>query len=210
LASVFASMGHRIIGCGRDKTAAEKISQSVGPTHEISVVDVSSDAQVASWAVHVLEKFGPPDFLINNAAIIHQTAELWKIPSTEFDAVIDINIKGTANVLRRFLPAMVAVNRGIIVNFSSGWGRSTSPGVSAYCATKWAIEGLTQSLSQELPANMAAVALNPGIIDTDMLRACFGADARHYPKPETWAKKAAPFILSLSPKENGKSLDIPF
>ena len=50
---------------------------------------------------------GPPDLLINNAAIINQTAPLWEVPADEFDRVIDIDIKGTANVLRHFLPAMV-------------------------------------------------------------------------------------------------------
>ena len=78
------------------------------------------------------------------------------------------NIKGVASVIRYFTPAMIDRGTGVIVNFSSGWGRSTSPEVAPYCATKWAIEGLTGALSQELPAGLAAVALNPGVIDTDM------------------------------------------
>jgi len=63
------------------------------------------------------------------------------------------------------VPAMVRRGQGVIVNFSSGWGRSTDAGVAPYCATKWAIEGLTQALAQELPPGMAAVPLNPGIIN---------------------------------------------
>lgn len=68
----------------------------------------------------------------------------------------------------------------IIVNISSGWGRSTSPEVAPYCASKWAIEGLTQALAQELPSGMVTVALNPGIIHTDMLNICFGEEAKYY------------------------------
>ena len=101
-------------------------------------------------------------------------APLWEVPGEEFDKLVDINIKGVARVIRAFVPAMVKRGSGVIVNFSSGWGRSTSPEVAPYCATKYAIEGLTLALAQELPHGMAAVPLNPGIIDTDMLRASFG------------------------------------
>jgi NAD(P)-dependent dehydrogenase (short-subunit alcohol dehydrogenase family) len=104
---------------------------------------------------------------------------------------------------------MVARRRGVIVNFSSGWGRSVSPEVAPYCATKYAIEGLTLALAEELPEGMAAVPLNPGIINTDMLQSCFGAEAGRYPTPERWAKTAVPFLLGLGAKDNGKSLTAP-
>ena len=209
LAEELAKRGNTIIGCGRDPVSVEKMFRKLGCGHSISMVDISQNDRVAAWAKSTTEKFGPVDFVINNAALIHNCAPLWKIPASEFDAVIDINVKGTANVLRHFLPAMVATGKGIIVNFSSGWGRSTSPNVAAYCASKWAIEGLTKSLAQELPRGVAAISLNPGIINTDMLRACFGAAAKQYPLPEDWAKKAAPYILSFSEKDNGRSLDVP-
>ena len=112
-------------------------------------------------------------------------------------------------MIRHFLPAMLKRKSGEVVNISSGWGRSTDAEVAPYCATKWAIEGLTQSLAQELPSGMAAVALNPGIINTDMLRSCFGGSASSYPSPQQWAKCAVPFLLSLGPKDNGKQLTAP-
>jgi NAD(P)-dependent dehydrogenase (short-subunit alcohol dehydrogenase family) len=74
--------------------------------------------------------------------------------------------------------------------------------------SKWAIEGLTKALAEELPAGMAAVPLNPGVIDTDMLRSCWADGAAAYPKAAQWAKAAAPFILQLGPKDNGKSLSV--
>jgi NAD(P)-dependent dehydrogenase (short-subunit alcohol dehydrogenase family) len=103
---------------------------------------------------------------------------------------------------------MLARSEGVIVNLSSGWGRSTEAEVAPYCATKWAIEGLTQALAQELPRGMAAVPLNPGIIDTDMLRSCFGGAAASYESPEDWARRAAPFLLGLGPKDNGRPLSV--
>jgi NAD(P)-dependent dehydrogenase (short-subunit alcohol dehydrogenase family) len=96
-----------------------------------------------------------------------------------------------------------------VVNFSSGWGRSTAPEVAPYCATKWGVEGLTRALAQELPAGLAAVALNPGIIDTDMLRRTFGSSASAYPDPAIWAVKAVPFLEKLGPRDNGQALTAP-
>src|SRR5262249_42930542 len=130
------------------------------------------------------------------------------VSSAEFDQVIDVNIKGVANVIRHFAPALVERGRGVLVNFSSGWGRSTDAEVAPYCATKWATEGLTQALAQELPAGVAAIALNPGIIDTDMLQSCFGRSASAYPSAEQWARKAVPFLLELGPRHNGQSLTV--
>jgi NAD(P)-dependent dehydrogenase (short-subunit alcohol dehydrogenase family) len=80
--------------------------------------------------------------------------------------------------------------------------------VSPYCASKWAIEGLTQALAQELPEGMAAVPLDPGVINTDMLQQCWAEGATAYPKADAWVKTAAPFILALGPKDNGRSVSV--
>jgi NAD(P)-dependent dehydrogenase (short-subunit alcohol dehydrogenase family) len=172
-------------------------------------VDVANDNQVQVWAKQVLREHGTPDLLLNNAAVINRNANLWDVPVDDFSRVVDVNIKGVTNVIRHFVPAMIARGGGVIVNFSSGWGRSTSREVAPYCATKWAIEGLTRALAQELPKGMAAVPLNPGVIDTDMLRSCFGGDAASYPTPARWAERAVPFLLALGPKDNGRSLAVP-
>lgn len=95
-----------------------------------------------------------------------------------------------------------------IANISSGWGRSVSADVAVYCASKWAIEGMTQALAQELPDGLAAVPVNPGIINTEMLQSCFGAGANDAPTPEAWVKKAAPLFVSLGPKDNGQQRSV--
>jgi NAD(P)-dependent dehydrogenase (short-subunit alcohol dehydrogenase family) len=76
-------------------------------------------------------------------------------------------------------------------------------------ASKWAIEGLTQALSMELPTGLGVVALNPGVINTDMLQRCFGESAAHYPSPARWAERAVPFILKLDANDNGQALSVP-
>ena len=107
--------------------------------------------------------------------------------------MLDVNVKGVFNVIRAFVPAMVRRKSGVIVNLSSGWGRSTSPEVAPYCATKYAIEGLTLALAQELPAGMAAVPLNPGVIDTDMLRQAWSDGATPTRKPTSGRRRPRRF-----------------
>jgi NAD(P)-dependent dehydrogenase (short-subunit alcohol dehydrogenase family) len=208
LAEEFIRGGHTVLGCGRGGEAIFDLRMAHQAPHDFSVVDVALDNKVAIWAMGLLENDTPPDLLINNAGVMNRLAPLWEIEDREFTKVMDVNVRGVANVIRHFVPAMVARKKGVIVNLSSGWGRSTSPEVAPYCASKFAIEGLTQALAQELPEGMAAVALNPGVIDTDMLRSCWGESAGAYQKADAWAKAAAPFLLQLGPKDNGRALTV--
>ena len=198
---------HKVYGLSRNSYKLDKLKSSLNKPKNFhfypgDVVTINTKI-INEWITdsHV-------DLLINNAAIINQPAPVWKIDSEEFSQLIDINIKGVANVIRHFVPAMISRGSGIIVNISSGWGRSTSPQVGPYCASKWAIEGLTRALSQELPSGIAAIPLNPGIIHTDMLDICFGEDAKSFTPIESWTKKAVPFLLNLKVQDNGIPLTI--
>jgi len=205
----FIRLGHVVVGCGRSEREIVQLQKQFAAPNDFAVVNVADDSQVAAWAERILSAHGPPDLLLNNAALINRNAKLWEITAREFSDVIDVNIKGVTNVIRRFVPAMVQRRSGVIVNFSSGWGRSTDAEVAPYCATKWAMEGLTGALAQELPAGMAAVSLNPGIIATDMLRSCFGGSASGYPAPQEWAKSAVPFLLKINASDNGRPMTAP-
>lgn len=208
LAEYYMREGHTVIGCGRSGPEIFDLRLD-HPEHHFSVVDVSLDNKVAIWAADVLGVDEAPDILINNAGVMNRLAPVWELTDTEFTKVVDVNLRGVANVLRHFVPPMVAAKRGVIVNMSSGWGRVVSPDVGAYCMTKWGIEGLTKVLAEELPEGMAAVPLNPGTIDTDLLRSCWADGAADSPKAEVWAERAAPYILSLGAKDNGKSVSVP-
>jgi NAD(P)-dependent dehydrogenase (short-subunit alcohol dehydrogenase family) len=206
----WAREGHTVLGCGRRTVAVESLQKAIGDKGKILVVDVTDADAVSDWAEEVKEVYGSPDFLINNAAIINQNAHLVDIDKEEFDRVIDINIKGVANVLRSFLPSMIEANKGVVINLSSGWGRSTSPEVAPYCASKYAIEGLTKALAQELPSGMAAIPLSPNTVNTEMLKSCFGSEGASYsPSPEQWAATVAPWMLNLGPQHSGQSLSTP-
>ncbi|MEX2045442.1 MAG: SDR family oxidoreductase [Opitutus sp.] len=208
LVGEFIRAGHTVIGCGRSGDAIFELRMAHLAPHDFSVLDVALDTKVAIWAARVLENDSAPDLLINNAAIMNRLSPVWEQNDREFTKLVDVNIRGTQNVLRHFVPSMVAKQNGVIVNFSSGWGRSVAPEVGPYCMSKWAIEGLTKALAEELPKGMAAVPLNPGVIDTDMLRGCWADGASAYPKAGEWARTAAPFILNLGPKDNGRSVTV--
>jgi len=209
MAEKFIALGHTVLGCGRNRELIDQLKQRFPKRHDFDVVDVTSDQEVQAWVARLHKKCGAPDLVLNNAGIINPSAPLWKVSPEDFSSVIDVNIKGTMNVIRHFLPNMIKKHHGLIVNFSSGWGRSADKDVGPYVTSKWAIEGLTQALSMELPPGLGAVALNPGIINTDMLQACFGESAAHYPSASRWAERAVPFILKLDENDNGQALSVP-
>lgn len=204
----FVERGHLVVGCGRNEIALQKLSTEF-PQCGFFPCDVSDDSSVVDFVNEALLHAGEPDFLINNAATINEPAPLWEISAEEFDRLTAININGVANMIRHTTPLMLSNESGMIINLSSGWGRSTAPDVAPYCASKWAIEGLSQALSQEIHENVGVVALNPGVINTDMLQKCWGEGASDFPGPEQWATTAAPFILELTPRDNGKALTAP-
>lgn len=206
LTDEFIRLGHTVLGCARSTPVIRKLRESHGDPHDFYALDVSSNDEVKSWASLVLTTHGTPDFIINNAGVINLSNPLWEIQDDEFSRVMDVNVKGVANIIRHFVPQMIAAKKGVIVNMSSGWGRSADAEVAPYCASKWAIEGLTRSLAAELPSPLAAVALNPGCVNTRMLETCFGSAASNHVTPERWAQTGAPFILSISRSNNGEAM----
>ncbi len=209
MAARFAELGHSLAACGRDAEALASLEAEIGGGHHLRALDVTDGARVEAWAAALGRDGWVPDLLINNAGVINRQAPLWQLGEEEVSAVIDVNVKGVINVLRAFLPAMIEQGRGVVVNISSGWGRSTAPHVAPYCASKFAVEGLTRALAQELPPGLAAVPLSPGVIHTEMLETAFGEHAASYWRPERWADVAVPYLLRLGPDDNGRSLEVP-
>jgi len=208
LALEFARLGHTVLGCGRSAAHVTELASTLPAPHDFAVVDVADAAAVAAWAARLLAGYGAPDLVVNNAALMNALRPLWEIPAGEFGRLMDVNVDGSVNVIRAFVPAMIGAGRGVVANLSSGWGRSASPNVAPYCASKFAVEGLTAALAQELPPGLAAVAVSPGVVDTDMLRQAWADDAGAYPGPEAWAPSAAASLLALTARENGRSITI--
>mmetsp|Transcript_4490 Transcript_4490/g.7590 ORF Transcript_4490/g.7590 Transcript_4490/m.7590 type:complete len:195 (-) Transcript_4490:96-680(-) len=156
------------------------------------------------------------DLVIANAGVspetLYQTKTAWEVPRQDFDDTLDVNIKGVSNMIRHFLPQMIKNNVGTFVAMSSGLGRSPNPHQVAYCASKWAVEGMMKSLAMSLPrdGSMCAVPLAPGVVQTG------GADGKNEGSSSSsssgnidkWIEVAGPMILGLSRKDNGKSLSV--
>jgi len=169
--------------------------------------DVGRPADVARFAEDVLGRLGAPDVLVNNAGIVAR-GRLDEMPVDAWDAVLDANLKGTFLVTRAFLPAMRARRGGRIVNVASISGRQGTALLSAYCAAKHGVVGLTRALAAELRDDAIAVnAVCPGSVDTAMLRAGLpGA------KPDMSPEDVAGVVLYLAadapPALTGSCVDV--
>lgn len=207
----FDRMGWMIAGCGRSVSEITKLQRSFSNSHYFNVVDVSDPMAVEGWAKRLNELCGVPDLVINNASIINHPATAWEIPEKEFSDVMRINVGSVVNVTRSFIPFMLPRATGVFVNISSGWGRAGDKSVSAYCASKFAVEGYSQSLALELPKGMAVVTLDPKDgIATPMLSVCSSPEyVATAPTADAWARVAVPFIAAIDSSKNGQSLTCP-
>lgn len=130
--------------------------------------DVTKKSDADNLASTTLKEFGKIDILVNNAGVA-RTIKFVDIEEEEWDRVNDVNTKGTYLVTRAIIPYMIAARHGKIVNSSSQGGRQGFAGFSHYCASKFAVIGITQSLAQELAEyNINVNAVCPGILRTQM------------------------------------------
>ncbi|MBT8549285.1 3-oxoacyl-ACP reductase FabG [Polynucleobacter paneuropaeus] len=148
------------------KTAAAQI-----PNAEAFVVNVTDRASIQIALDQILERHGQIDILINNAGIT-QDAKLIKMTEAQFDAVIDVNLKGVFNCTQLVVPHMLEKGKGAVVNASSVVGIYGNFGQTNYSATKFGVIGFTKTWARELGAKGIRVnAVCPGFISTEMVKA---------------------------------------
>jgi 2-dehydro-3-deoxy-L-rhamnonate dehydrogenase (NAD+) len=129
------------------------------------IVDVSDSAAVNDAA----REIGPIDILINCAGIVGPNKPLWDVMDDEWDRVFAVNVKGTFNMCRAFVPGMRTLGWGRIVNFASIAGKDGNPNLAAYSASKGAVIAMTKSLGKELATTGILVnAVAPAVIETPM------------------------------------------
>jgi NAD(P)-dependent dehydrogenase (short-subunit alcohol dehydrogenase family) len=169
-ALVLARAGHKVHATMRDTSRAttlEKIAKQENLAIQIAAMDVDSDSSVRS-TIETIQKSGPIEVLINNAGI-ERRGSVEELPISEARAIMETNYFGVIRCVQAVLPAMRARRNGCIVNVTSVGGRIASPPLTAYSASKFALEALSEGLAQEAKSfNIRVVIVQPGIINTDM------------------------------------------
>lgn len=172
-ALAFARKGHQVYATmrhpSRDTELARRAAAEKLPI-EISAMDVDSDDSVNSCFAEIAKAGRQIDVLVNNAGI-ERAGSVEELPLAEFRAVMETNYFGVIRCIQAVAAQMRKRGDGCIINVSSVAGRLSSPPLSSYCASKWALEAMTEGLAGEMKSFNVRVALvEPGIIDTAMAR----------------------------------------
>jgi len=168
----FAREGAIVVCCDRRQEgvdAAVAACQAAGARAEGCVVDVTRREQVDAMVAGVKSRWGRLDVLVNNAGIT-QDARLQKMTLAQFDAVIDVNLRGVFHCAQAVVDTMVEQGAGVILNASSVVGLYGNYGQTNYAASKFGVIGFTKTWSRELgPKGVRVNAVAPGFVDTPIL-----------------------------------------
>ncbi|WP_433944511.1 3-ketoacyl-ACP reductase [Paenibacillus sp. SN-8-1] len=150
------------------KDLAQELRSQYGIKVSIAPADISNSAEAEASAAKIKQELGSVDILINNAGIA-KFGTLLEMDPEEWKRILDVNVMGTYNVTRAVLPDLVAQNSGDIINVASTAGERGFATGSAYCASKFALMGMTESLAQEVRKhNIRVTALTPSTVNTDL------------------------------------------
>ncbi|SFH40755.1 oxidoreductase [Pseudomonas sp. NFACC45] len=159
--------GHRVIGTVRSEAALQAF-ETLSPDHAHGVIlDVTDFERIDSVVASTQASHGPVDVLVNNAGYGHEGI-FEESPLEEMRRQFDVNVFGAVAVTKAFVPYFRKRRAGHILNITSMGGTITMPGIAYYCASKFALEGISDTLSQELlPFNIFVTAVAPGSFRTD-------------------------------------------
>jgi NAD(P)-dependent dehydrogenase (short-subunit alcohol dehydrogenase family) len=172
-ALIFARAGHSVLATMRNPSRSPELAamaKSENLPIAVSAMDVDSDDSVREGIAALTAAHGDIDVLINNAGI-EAVGSVEELPLASFRAVMETNYFGMLRCTQAIVPQMRARQAGCIVNVSSISGRIATPPFAAYCASKWAMEGLSEVLAAEMKTfGVRVLLVEPGIIDTEMAR----------------------------------------
>jgi NAD(P)-dependent dehydrogenase (short-subunit alcohol dehydrogenase family) len=172
-ALVLGRAGYTVFATMRNPERAPglaEIAQREGLPIRVYAMDVDSDVSVKQTIAAIQEERGLIDVLVNNAGT-ERSGSIEELPISEVRAVMETNYFGPLRCIQSMMPVMRKRRSGCIINISSVAGRLSSPPLTAYCASKWALEALSEGLAQEAKTfNIRVAIVEPGIIDTGMSR----------------------------------------
>lgn len=179
-ATLFAKNGLKIILCGRREDRLKKLSEELSKETEVFTLnfDVRNKEEVFSQIQSLPKDFSEIDILINNAGNAHGLETIDEGNTEDWDAMLDINVKGLLYVTKAILPKMLERKSGHIINIGSTAGKEVYPKGNVYCASKHAVDALNQAMRIDLNGKGIKVgAINPGMVETEFSEVRFKGDA---------------------------------
>ncbi len=165
IAKALNTAGARIVITGRHEDTLKASAQDVGEHCDYVVCDHSDPKSIEQMASSVINQHGYPDILINNAGCM-QSSPVLDMPLELWNKVINTNLTGVFLTTKAFLPGMIEKNRGDIIMISSMSGKKGDPGASVYSASKFGLQGFSQSLMYEVRKNnIRVMVINPSRVD---------------------------------------------
>lgn len=182
IAKKFAVKGNKLWLTGRrtDRLEAIKteLTERTGVEIEISSMDVRDKENVNAVAQTLIEKWGKLDLLVNNAGLALGMSTIDEGNAEDWDIMIDTNVKGLLYVTRALSPIFREQKHGHIINIGSTAGKSVYLNGNVYCATKFAVDALNQTMRIDLlPHHIKVTAINPGMAETEFSLVRFKGDA---------------------------------
>ncbi|WP_296638684.1 SDR family NAD(P)-dependent oxidoreductase [Polaribacter sp.] len=178
-AELFAKNNIKLILCGRRTERLEKLQAELSRLTDVTTLqfDVSKKEDVQTAIASLPENFKNIDILINNAGNAHGLATIQEGSIDDWDAMLDINVKGLLYVTKAILPIMINNNSGFIVNIGSIAGKDVYKNGNVYCASKFAVNALNKSMRLDLnDYNIRVSAIHPGLVETEFSDVRFKGD----------------------------------
>lgn len=214
LSLALAAEGARVLVHGRDADGTAAVAQAcaqAGATEVVSVVgDLRDPTLGARLSATAEEAWGGLDLLLLGAAILGPMVPIRDLPADAVIEVLDVDVVSQLGVVQGALPGMVNQGHGVVLWMTSYLGRFGLPHYGAYAAAKHALEGLMKVLAQEHGDDgLVSLAVAPGMVQTDMLRAALGTDdISQWQTPEDTARAFVQLLGELTSEHNGATLDI--
>jgi 3-oxoacyl-[acyl-carrier protein] reductase len=216
-AILLSKKGLNVIICSRTQKEIDSAVKQIKSFGNGNIIgrkcDVSVCSQVNTLINEAFEIFGRIDVLINNAGITY-VKKLIDTTEEQWDQTLDVNLKGAFLFCKEIVPHMIKNNLGVIINVSSGAGKVGFENISAYCASKFGMIGLTESLASEVANyDIRVMAICPGEVATkmqeDVDKRYFELNKHKMLHPRTVAEKIADMIFNDNKYRNGIAVDLP-